>query len=383
MLNVKVLINRYRWLFNAFQLFGSRPPFPLLLLVHITSECQCACPICYQQHEDSLWGGWRGHMDEDRFEKLLQQARAFFRRPLVHLYGGEPLIHPRFDAFVGLLKEYGFEATINTNGELLERYLGELAGGPIRMINVSLDGIGERHDSLRQRPGLFQKAVDGMRVLRERDDALHLNLNYVVSETNAARLFADILEFAEIFRGTRVDYFSIEHLAYTADMAHLADSIDVDALKDNLKKIKESEFPFPVSATPVVRIEDLDRYYRSFEPARRINCNVPWIALNVFPNGDLTPGGAMFACTRRLGNSEALTLREAWNGRKMRAFRKEIRRAMPDSCFRCCHTLHDSPLVTCRTIRETGRRRSAGTGSRRSSWKAGEKSVEKSEQSAQ
>ena len=347
MRNVKTVINRYRWLFNLVQLFGDNPPFPLLILVHLTGACQCACPMCYQRVGTFTRRGC-DPMDIELFEALLRQAGSFLRRPLIHLYGGEPLLHPRFPEVLTLLSQHGFQATINTNGELLLPYASVLAKGPVRMINVSLDAMGTAHDELRRRPGLFDQALQGMRALRARDGGISLNVNYVVNSRNARTLWDDLLGFESAFRGMRLDYVSIEHLAYTREMAHLARAIDVAALEETLTRVQAHNFPFPVSATPIVEIADLHRYYRTMDPFERVNCNVPWIGLNVFPEGDVTPGGAMFTCTRVVGSLHREGLADIWSGHGLRLFRRRIRGAMPEDCLRCCHTMHYSPLVRCR-----------------------------------
>lgn len=348
MRNIKAIINRQRWLCNAFQLFGSRPPFPLLLLVHLTTNCQCSCSICYQS-QDPTFPRTPGKIDLQLFEKMLDQVSGFLFKPLIHLYGGEPLMHPDFPKLLDLLTDKGFKATLNTNGEYLGKHAEALAGGPVRVINVSLDALGQQHDKQRGRPGLFELAISGMEKLRRLDEKIFLNVNYVVSEQNAAGLAEDLAGFTEIFKDLRIDYFSIEHLAFARASAASAKAIDVAALKNQLALIGARQYPFPVSATPIIRSADLAGYYGSMTPLGRVNCNVPWIALNIFPSGLVTPGGAMFACLAPVGDLNEATLPQIWNGEKMRRFRKMIKSSMPEDCLRCCHTLHYSPIIGCRS----------------------------------
>ena len=349
MVNIKSIINRYRWVFNGFQVFGNKSPCPLLILVHITNECPCSCTMCYERGAPEFQRSGNSHMELPRFEKMLIQAKDFYRRPLIHLYGGEPLVHPQLPDFITLLNLHGFAATLNTNGEMLIDYGEKIANSPIRMVNVSLDGLRSTHDHIRNRPGLFDKAIDGMKRLRKLDNDIHMNINLVVNPDNVQDLFETICTFEDIFKGTRIDYFSIEHFAYTQKMLATAQKVDTDQLKRNLKRIGERRFAFPVSATPIVKNEDIKQYYYSREPFEKTNCNVPWIALNVFPNGDVTPGGGMFTCTKKLGNLENEILHKIWNGKLMKEFRTKIRKDMPEDCYRCCHTLHYSPVITCRT----------------------------------
>ncbi len=287
-------------------------------------------------------------MEPSLFRKLLLQADDFIRKPLVHLYGGEPLLHRRFPEFVALLDEHGFKATINTNGELLAERAADLARGPVKMVNVSLDAPGDRHDVMRHRPGLFAAAVEGMKLLRSMDERIKINVNYVVSDKNAGSISSDAVELERLLHGAGVDYFSIEQMAFTADSMARAGRIDAGALIDEMAILEKMKFAFPVTSTPVVRQHDLGKYYGSMEPFDGLNCNVPWIGLNVMPGGTATPGGGMFECTKPCGNINSDTLRTIWNGEEMRRFRRRTRQAMPRDCFRCCHTQHYSRMFRCR-----------------------------------
>jgi len=345
--NIKTIINRYRWMFNLFQIFGTRSPFPLVILAHLTTACGCKCSMCYQKQDPLFSNLEPKQMSLELFDQLLAQSGRFLRRPVIHLYGGEPLCHPEFDRIVKSLSQRGFGATMNTNGEFLEKYADLIAGSPIRMINVSVDGPQDIHDNIRQRPGLFNQAISGMKKLRRQDSKITLNLNYVIGKKNTEHLFDNILEIQRSLDGMRLDHFSIEHLAFTSDMQSMTNDLDSEKLKDELERVRAHQFSFPVSATPVIKAEDLGRYYKTFAPFEKINCNVPWIAAYVLPNGDVIPGGGMFACTEVMGNIGSETMGQIWNGKNMRDFRRRIKSAMPSQCNRCCHTIHYSPIVRC------------------------------------
>ena len=344
--NVKQIINRARWLCNPLQAFGDRPPFPLLILAHLTSRCSCTCTFCYQR-SDPLFENQPELMPIPLFQDLLIQASRLPLRPLIHLYGGEPLDHPEFDRAVGSLSRNGFRATLNTNGERLLDRAHLLARGPARMINVSLDGAGELHDRQRGRPGLFHRAVAGMKLLHRLDPRIALNVNCVISPANVGRLCDELVELDHALRGTGCRILSLEHLAFTRHSLVQARAIDVPVLRGELEQIERREFRFDVSSTPALRMEDLERYYGGIEPFEGINCNVPWLSLNLFPDGTVTPGGAMFECTVPVGDLHRDSLTEVWRGSAMRTFRRRIRRSMPEECFRCCHTMHYARVFRC------------------------------------
>lgn len=87
------------------------PPVCVLLL-EITRACNLRCPTCYADAQ--------GH-DYMAIEEARRRLDAFFRTQtrldVLMLSGGEPTIHPKFEAILTLALEYPIERVlINTNG---------------------------------------------------------------------------------------------------------------------------------------------------------------------------------------------------------------------------------------------------------------------------
>jgi MoaA/NifB/PqqE/SkfB family radical SAM enzyme len=98
--------------------------------------------------------------------------------------------------------------TIPTNGLLTRRILEQVdaicRGAPHSQvgINLSLDGIGEEHDEIRQVPGNWDRAMEtwqGLKELQARHENLVLSVHTVVSKFNTDRIRAIVegLEFLE------------------------------------------------------------------------------------------------------------------------------------------------------------------------------------------
>ncbi|MBI5465589.1 SPASM domain-containing protein, partial [Candidatus Gottesmanbacteria bacterium] len=82
----------------------------------------------------------------------------------------------------------------------------------------------------------------------------------------------------------------------------------------------------------------LEKYYLDFDYPFGKNCSIPWLGLGILPNLEVTPGGGIFACNQILGSLQETSLAEIWNGAKLKAFRRQIKRnGVPRICFRCCH----------------------------------------------
>lgn len=80
--------------------------------------------------------------------------------------GGEPLCHPELFAILDQIKSHKLQYGLVTNGFLLnEKNVDKMAARKLASITVSLDGLEETHDWLRNTPGSFQKTLRGMRLM--------------------------------------------------------------------------------------------------------------------------------------------------------------------------------------------------------------------------
>ena len=85
---------------------------------------------------------------------------------MINVTGGEPLVRSDLEACGKAFYERGFPWGIVTNGMLLtpERFHSLLMSG-LRSVTVSLDGIGETHDWMRGRKGVYPRAVAAIRMI--------------------------------------------------------------------------------------------------------------------------------------------------------------------------------------------------------------------------
>jgi radical SAM protein with 4Fe4S-binding SPASM domain len=89
-------------------------------------------------------------------------------RPMICLTGGEPLMHPDFFAIAELIHSFGLRWGMTTNATLIDKEAAErLKACGMSTVSVSLDGLEESHDALRQRKGAFRLAVRGIEALTE------------------------------------------------------------------------------------------------------------------------------------------------------------------------------------------------------------------------
>ncbi|MFH1023121.1 MAG: adenosyl-hopene transferase HpnH [Planctomycetota bacterium] len=134
--------------------------YPLVLMLEPLFRCNLACPGCgkVQYPEEIL----QKRLSAEECVAAAGECGA----PVVSIPGGEPLVHPEIDVIVKELIAKKFFVYLCTNAILLERNLGRFSPTPYLSFSVHLDGMGERHDRLVNRPGVFDTAVRAIRAAR-------------------------------------------------------------------------------------------------------------------------------------------------------------------------------------------------------------------------
>jgi len=80
--------------------------------------------------------------------------------PVVSICGGEPTIYPELPELVEGIIARKCHVYLCTNGILLERFYPKSQPHKRLSINVHLDGLRETHDFVCARPGVFDKAIE-------------------------------------------------------------------------------------------------------------------------------------------------------------------------------------------------------------------------------
>jgi len=138
--------------------FGQSPlPSLRYLLLHITGRCNLACAHCFQGEPGAA-------AEELGFEDIRAVIAEFEGMQGLRLMvsGGEPLLHPDFWRINDLVAGKDIRSILLTNGLLIDD--GTAARLDFNEVQVSIDGIGASHESLRG-PGTFERAVAAARRL--------------------------------------------------------------------------------------------------------------------------------------------------------------------------------------------------------------------------
>jgi len=86
---------------------------------------------------------------------------------MITLSGGEPLMHPAWDVYARRLSEGGVKTQMITNALLLEKSAQKMKDSGIKTFGISLDGMEETHNFIRNNPKSFQMALRGVKAAHE------------------------------------------------------------------------------------------------------------------------------------------------------------------------------------------------------------------------
>lgn len=122
------------------------------LRISLTDRCNLRCVYCMPS-EGMRWQPLAEQLSVEEITRVVETAaRGGIWR--VRLTGGEPLVHPQIVEIVRRIAATpGIdEVSLTTNGMLLDRLAGPLAGAGLKRVNISLDSL---------EPARFQRLTRG------------------------------------------------------------------------------------------------------------------------------------------------------------------------------------------------------------------------------
>ena len=338
------------------------------MVYQLEERCNLRCRMCYEWGTEGTYHerGATAALDFDVFARVVEECRD--ERPYVEFFGGEPLMYPRIEDAIRLVRESGSALAIPTNGVLLEEQAEMLVDAAPTRLWVSLDGPEEVNDAQRGR-GVFRRVQRGLDALseekRRRGATLpHLGVTYVVTPANHARIeefffraidltrFDDVsVEFQNFATRAEVEAYEAELSSwlgvdaspcargYIQDPARFAD-VDVAEGARQIAAVKARCDALGARFFAHPRTNDAENYRRYFAARwsemadARTRCAFPWVYAEVSARGDVTTCHSFY--DHAVGNVHEETLAEIWRGPRMAALRARLRDGLFSICTACC-----------------------------------------------
>ncbi|MER3546862.1 MAG: hopanoid biosynthesis associated radical SAM protein HpnH [Rhodanobacteraceae bacterium] len=161
--------------------------YPLTLMLEPLFQCNLACPGCGKIDYDSETLKRRLSVEEALH--AVDECGA----PMVSIPGGEPLIHKEIVKIVeGIITRKKF-VYLCTNAILLKQKLDLFQPSPYLTFSVHLDGDRQRHDHSVGREGVFDKAVEAIRLALER--GFRVTINCTLFDGEDPKRVADFFDY--------------------------------------------------------------------------------------------------------------------------------------------------------------------------------------------
>jgi len=134
--------------------------FPLVLMLEPLHACNLTCTGCGRIREYSQT--IKEKLSVEECLASVDECGA----PIVSICGGEPMIYPEIGRLVSEILRKRKHIYLCTNGMFIKKRLHEFKPSTRFFFNVHLDGLQETHDRAVERSGVFQAAVEGIRVAK-------------------------------------------------------------------------------------------------------------------------------------------------------------------------------------------------------------------------
>jgi len=188
--------------------------FPVLSEIALTYRCQHKCPFCYA--DAPRRGGKVGEMTAEQVCRIIDCIRDDAHVPTISFTGGEPTLRVELPQFVAHAKSRGMRTNLITNGVRCadETLVDALAEAGLDSAQVSIEGpTAETHDAVTHTPGSFDKALQGIRLLRAR--GIHTHTNTTICPENREC----VIGIPDLARELGHEYFSMNMVIRTGGAA--------------------------------------------------------------------------------------------------------------------------------------------------------------------
>lgn len=213
------LNDRYMlWYSNCDKIKGNQ----LNISVDITNSCNLRCKHCCIEAGDEKRGGDLSTNDMISILNKIIKIKPYE----ISISGGEPLLRKDFRQLTDYIRtNYRGYLTIMTNATLINENTASYLVKNYDKIDVSLDGIDEETSSILRGPGVFEKAIRGIKMLTARGgnvvasmvltrDTLHLGKKFIDFCNDELKIRGILRGFEPIGRGkTNIDDFKVEGLS--------------------------------------------------------------------------------------------------------------------------------------------------------------------------
>jgi MoaA/NifB/PqqE/SkfB family radical SAM enzyme/GT2 family glycosyltransferase len=320
--------NAWLKIYNEHLKSDKGPPKPERLILMLTKKCNLSCEFC------NIHGSSEEMGTEDAIKVIDNIARLGII--LLVITGGEPFLHKDLFKIVSHAKEKGLKVCITTNGSMMLDKIDDIVKSGVDTLSVSLDGIGDVHDKMRNKAGLFYKVQQGIDELIKRN--CNVALNFVVTKDNVKEL-----EKVYSWAKERNIYFDFWPVNYCKKL-YINGNGDYTVLSRFVKRLRGAG-----------EIRRYKYYYFRKTPlylndyTLRVRCLGLSRDMGVDVNGNIIPCCVWNRDSANLGNAITDDAELLWNSKRYLQIRRDIfHKGCSNGCYNS--SLHEFMTITGRNF---------------------------------
>jgi MoaA/NifB/PqqE/SkfB family radical SAM enzyme len=346
----------YKPMLLAGMLSGAYNPVgPYLVNMDLTHRCNLNCPWCryhsiYLQEERVNKGADRD-IKLEHFDSACRDLAAMGSRTVQFVGRGESFLHPEFDRLTQIVKGYGLEVRLFTNGTLLDQErVEQLVANQVDEIVVALWASNkERYTRLHGQEAAerFDTVLAGIERLNREKAARNsvyprIMMGYALTPT----ALDDLEGMLELAQKHKMQGITLSVASVGKELgAFRPDALDREGELEAIRCLKKLAPAIKSSGLQYNLNQVLPRLELGEFCWRKVPCNVGWFFSNI------TVEGEVHACNRhstKMGDLSTQSFKSIWNSEPYRRFRKLsrdpknlINLSEEGDCNHCCHLPHN------------------------------------------
>lgn len=300
------------------------------VIFSITSRCNLRCRMC-----DIPSVGIEELTTED-WKTVIKDASRLGAQTVV-FSGGEPLLRDDIFELIEFSRKNNLNACVTSNGQMInDQVAGRLYSSGVNVVNISIEGSMETHDSLRG-PGSFEKATAGLANLKKN------NIESTVAATVSRCNYKDLLRVLEIARDYGATTVRLQpfNAIFLKDQRRKKEFLigrkDVPCVEEIIKKFIIISREYKIAVNPAGYLLRIPAYLsgQNFYPK---SCAALWYSCPINPNGDLFPCWIEGSNKKLIGNVKKEGLYNLWFSEKRL---KTIGSIVKNGCRGCLMSCYD------------------------------------------
>lgn len=299
------------------------------IIISVTNRCTLRCSMCQiplLNNDEMATGELKG---------LISDSLSLHPESIV-FSGGEPLLREDIFDLISFANKCKLNTCLTSNGTLINDALaGKLVSSGIGVVNISIEGPEQIHDSLRGK-GSYQKAVQALEYLSRYK--IESTIATVVCKKNYQSL-SYVIELAHKLGVTTVKFqpFSeIFLLEKNKKSDFLAAPELLGDLRKNIEKVMESSRKYKISTNPDTYLLNIPAFLCGLlQNGPVYHCPALWKSCPISQEGNV------YLCwvlsDKIVGNVRKEKLSEIWNSSAHASLRASLGKGGCSGCMMSCY----------------------------------------------